>query len=114
LPEEPIFTLNLLKLFITEPAFLISFVIVILTFVLTSILISAPTSLPTFMLTFIILIASALALAELTLSLISEIAALSPATYIPAKPQVQSQTLLILCRNCQATFILRNRLYKHL
>jgi hypothetical protein len=22
--------------------------------------------------------------------------------------------LLILCRNCQATFILRNRLYKHL
>jgi hypothetical protein len=41
-------------------------------------------------------------------------AALSPATCIPIEPQVQPQTLLTLCRNYQATFTSRNRLYKHL
>jgi hypothetical protein len=42
-----------------------------------------------------------------------EMTALSPATCIPTEPQVQPQTLLT-CRNCQATFTSRNRLYKHL
>ncbi len=41
----------------------------------------------------------------------------TPTTFIVpalAKPQVQPQTPLTLCRNCQATFTSRNRLHKHL
>ena len=40
-----------------------------------------------------------------------------PTTFIvsgPAKPQVQPQPPLTLCRNCQAAFTSRNRLHKHL
>jgi hypothetical protein len=58
---------------------------------------------------------SAPAIAELTPPPTPKIAAaLSPATCIPTEPQVQPQTLLTLCRNCQAIFTLRNRLHKHL
>jgi hypothetical protein len=114
LPEELTFTSNLLKPFITEPAFPISLAVAILTSALTSIPTSALTSFFTSTPTLIIPTASAPASAELTPLLIPKMAALSPATCILAEPQVQPQTLLTLYRNCQATFTLKNRLYKHL
>jgi hypothetical protein len=70
------------------------------TFVLTSFYTFTPTSFYTFTPTLTILIVSAPALAELTLPLTPEMAALSPVTCILIEPQVQPQTLLTTCRNC--------------
>jgi hypothetical protein len=99
LPEDPTSTSNPPKTPMIEPALPISLAVAIPT--------SAPTS--------TIPIVSAPALAELTPLRTPKIAAaLSPATCIRAEPQVQPQTPLTLCRNCQATFTSRNRLHKHL
>jgi hypothetical protein len=80
--EDLTFISNLLKTLTIEPVLPISFVVAILAFILTVIL--------TFALTFTIPVVLASASAELTLLSIPKItAALSPATYIPTKPQVQ-------------------------
>jgi hypothetical protein len=99
LPEDFTLALNLPKTLTIEPALPISSAVAIPT--------SAPTSTTPMI--------SAPAIAELTPPLTPKIAAaLSPATCIPTEPQVQPQTPLTLCRNCQATFTSRNRLHKHL
>jgi hypothetical protein len=114
LPEEPTPTSNPSKPPTTEPAFPISPAVAIPTSAPTFIPTSAPTSLPTSTPTLTTPTASAPAPAELTPPPTPEMAALSPATCIPAEPQVQPRTLLTSCRNCQATFTSRNRLHKHL
>jgi hypothetical protein len=78
--------LNLPKTLTIKPVLLISLAVAIPASVLTFIPASALTAILTFAPTFIILMVPAPALAELTLSLIPEMAALSPATCIPTEP----------------------------
>jgi hypothetical protein len=107
LPEDTTSTSNLPKTPTIEPVLPISLAVAIPA--------SAPTAIPASAPAPTTPMVSAPAPAELTPPPTPKIAAaLSPATCIPTKPQVQPQTLLTSCRNCQATFTSRNRLHKHL